>query len=208
MATSVPIVQDEAVDPKFGSGAVMICTFGDKQDVHWWKQHNLPLRKAIDRRGMMTGISGKSTGLSTIECRKAILSDMKAAGILKKQEKLEQRVGTCWRCKTPIEILLRQARSSHFGSSGPKYGTPPTRWVKTGAHELFNGFILFYAPADLNRRLAAPAGPDALLQFFLLFENTGRFHVRKDRFPALDRGKAGVLPGNCRSSFPGGRWPS
>ena len=30
---------------------------------------------------------------------------MKAAGILKKQEKLEQRVGTCWRCKTPIEIL-------------------------------------------------------------------------------------------------------
>ena len=30
---------------------------------------------------------------------------MKAAGILKKQEKLSQRVGTCWRCKTPIEIL-------------------------------------------------------------------------------------------------------
>ena len=30
---------------------------------------------------------------------------MKTAGILKKQEKLQQRVGTCWRCKTPIEIL-------------------------------------------------------------------------------------------------------
>ena len=101
----VPVVQDEAVDPAFGSGAVMICTFGDKQDVHWWKQHGLALRKAIDRQGKMTSIAGKYEGLNTSDCRAAILADMKAEKILKKQEKLAQRVGTCWRCKTPIEIL-------------------------------------------------------------------------------------------------------
>ena len=101
----VPVVLDEAVDPAFGSGAVMICTFGDKQDVHWWKQHNLSLRKAIDRQGRMTEIAGKYKGLNTTECRTAILADMKAQDILKRQEKLAQRVGTCWRCKTPIEIL-------------------------------------------------------------------------------------------------------
>jgi valyl-tRNA synthetase len=101
----VPVVLDEAVDPAFGSGAVMICTFGDKQDVHWWKQHNLALRKAIDRQGRMTEIAGKYKGLNTTECRVAILADMKAQDILKRQEKLAQRVGTCWRCKTPIEIL-------------------------------------------------------------------------------------------------------
>ncbi|WML67931.1 MAG: Isoleucine--tRNA ligase [Methanoregula sp. SKADARSKE-2] len=101
----VPIIQDEAVDPSFGSGAVMICTFGDKQDVHWWKQHNLALRKAIDRTGRMTEIAGKYKGLNTTACRAAILADMKSSGILKRQEKLAQRVGTCWRCKTPIEIL-------------------------------------------------------------------------------------------------------
>ena len=101
----VPVVLDEAVDPAFGSGAVMICTFGDKQDVHWWKQHNLALRKAIDRQGRMTEIAGKYKGLNTTECRTAILADMKAQDILKRQEKLAQRVGTCWRCKTPIEIL-------------------------------------------------------------------------------------------------------
>jgi len=102
---SVPVVQDEAVDPAFGSGAVMICTFGDKQDVHWWKQHNLALRKAIDRQGRMTDIAGKYKGLTTGDCRKAILADMKENDILRRQEKLAQRVGTCWRCKTPIEIL-------------------------------------------------------------------------------------------------------
>ena len=59
LATQVPVVQDQAVDPAFGSGAVMICTFGDKQDVHWWKQHNLPLRKAIDRTGKMTEVCRK-----------------------------------------------------------------------------------------------------------------------------------------------------
>ena len=83
----VPVVQDEAVDPAFGSGAVMICTFGDKQDVHWWKQHNLALRKAIDRQGKMSEIAGKYKGMNTTECRKAILSDMKTANILHKQEK-------------------------------------------------------------------------------------------------------------------------
>ena len=59
----------------------MICTFGDKQDVHWWKQHNLALRKAIDRQGKMTAIAGKYEGLNTTECRAAILAEMKEQGI-------------------------------------------------------------------------------------------------------------------------------
>jgi valyl-tRNA synthetase len=101
----VPVIADEAVDPGFGSGAVMICTFGDKQDVFWWKQHHLELRKAIDRRGRMTSIAGKYQDRKSGECRDEILSDMKDLGILLRQEPLEQRVGTCWRCKTPIEIM-------------------------------------------------------------------------------------------------------
>ncbi|MDD1705811.1 MAG: class I tRNA ligase family protein, partial [Methanoregulaceae archaeon] len=101
----VPVIADEAVDPAFGSGAVMICTFGDKQDVFWWKQHRLELRKAIDRQGRMTSVAEPYQDERSGECREAILSDMKELGILLRQEPLEQRVGTCWRCKTPIEIM-------------------------------------------------------------------------------------------------------
>jgi len=101
----VPVLKDAAVDPTFGTGAVMICTFGDKQDVHWWKEYNLPLRKAIDRRGRMTAVAGKFEGMTVAEARKAIVADMKKAGILRGEKKITQRVGTCWRCKTPIEIL-------------------------------------------------------------------------------------------------------
>ncbi len=101
----VPVIEDVAVDPGFGSGAVMICTFGDKTDVYWWKQHDLELRKAIDRQGIMTATAAPYAGMTSEACREAILRDMEDAGILKRQEELEQRVGTCWRCKTPIEIL-------------------------------------------------------------------------------------------------------
>lgn len=101
----VKVIADRNVDPAFGTGVVMICTFGDKQDVRWWVEHSLPLRKAIDKTGKMTELAGKYSGLSTEECKKAIIGDMKNAGILYKQEELPQNVGLCWRCKTPIEIL-------------------------------------------------------------------------------------------------------
>ena len=101
----VRVIADKSVDPAFGTGVVMICTFGDKQDVRWWVDHGLPLRRALDKTGKMTAIAGKYAGMSTEECKKTIIEDMKIAGTLYRQEKLDQNVGLCWRCKTPIEIL-------------------------------------------------------------------------------------------------------
>lgn len=102
---NVIVISDKSVDPSFGTGVVMICTFGDKQDVRWWVEHKLPLRKAIDKTGKMTELAGKYAGMSTSECKKAIIEDMEKGGILYKQEELPQNVGLCWRCKTAIEIL-------------------------------------------------------------------------------------------------------
>jgi valyl-tRNA synthetase len=101
----VPVFADPAVDPRFGTGVVMICTFGDKQDVRWWMEHHLPLRQAIDREGRLTEIGGPYCGLSVEETKKKIIQDMLDRDIVFKQEPLEQNVGLCWRCKTPIEIL-------------------------------------------------------------------------------------------------------
>ncbi len=101
----VPVIGDNEVDSSFGTGVVMICTFGDKQDVRWWIEHNLPLRKAIDKTGNMTSIAGKYEGMTIAECKKAITEDLKSEGYLYDQKPLEQNVGMCWRCKTAIEIL-------------------------------------------------------------------------------------------------------
>ncbi len=102
---AVPVVDDERVDPTFGTGVVMICTIGDKDDLNWVYEYNLPMEKAIDERGRMTALAGKYAGMSIDEAKKAIIEDLKREGLLIKQEDLEQNVGTCWRCGTPIEFL-------------------------------------------------------------------------------------------------------
>lgn len=102
---TVKVYEDESVDPAFGTGVVMICTFGDRQDVRWWKLHNLPLIESIDERGKMTEAARGYEGLSVAECKTRINQDLNAKGLLKKREPLQQNVGVCWRCKTPIEII-------------------------------------------------------------------------------------------------------
>ncbi|MEM4525081.1 MAG: valine--tRNA ligase [Methanothermobacter sp.] len=104
----VKIIEDEDVDPEFGTGAVMICTFGDKTDVTWVNRHNLDIIEAIDEKGQMTEAAGKYSGLSIKECKEKIIEDLKAEGHLIKQERIKQNLGVCWRCKTPIEILVKK----------------------------------------------------------------------------------------------------
>jgi len=101
----VPIIADDAVDPSFGTGTMMICTYGDKADVVAVARYKLPIIKLIDGKGRMTEAAGKYEGMGIEEARNAIVADLDAAGLLTKMESLSQEVGICWRCDTPIEII-------------------------------------------------------------------------------------------------------
>ncbi len=102
---NVKIVEDESVDPTFGTGIVMICTVGDKEDLNWVFKYKLPLEMSIDEEGKMTDICGKYKGMKIEDARKAIISDLEKEMILIKKEPLDQNVGVCWRCKTPVEFI-------------------------------------------------------------------------------------------------------
>ncbi len=102
---NVRVIADEEVDPKFGTGIVMICTFGDRQDVRWWKKHRLMLRDILTRDGRLNEKAGKYKGLTISEAREKIIEDLKKDGRVLKQEDIEHKVGVCWRCKTPVEIV-------------------------------------------------------------------------------------------------------
>lgn len=104
----VKILPDADVDPEFGTGAVMVCTFGDKTDVNWVNKHNLEIIEAINENGLMTKEAGRYEGMPLDECKLKTIDDLKTEGYLVKQENVEQNVGKCWRCKTPIEILVKQ----------------------------------------------------------------------------------------------------
>ncbi len=104
----VKIVADEKVNPEFGSGAVMICSVGDKDDLEWIYKYNLKFLDGIDEEGKMTERAGKYKGMPVEEARKAIIEDLKREGLLIKQEEIEQNVGVCWRCHTPIEFINKE----------------------------------------------------------------------------------------------------
>lgn len=101
----VKIVEDDAVDPEFGTGLVMICTIGDKEDLNWVFKYKLPLEMSIDEEGKMTALCGKYKGMKIEDARKAVIEDMTKNGLFIKQEPLAQNVGVCWRCKTPVEFI-------------------------------------------------------------------------------------------------------
>ncbi|MFP4045854.1 MAG: valine--tRNA ligase [Candidatus Aenigmatarchaeota archaeon] len=101
----VPVMEGEEVDQEFGSGIVMVCTFGDNTDMEMWKKYDLPLKISITPKGVMNERAGKYEGLEIEEAKKRIIGDLKKEDIIFDQEDLQQTVGVCWRCETPIEFI-------------------------------------------------------------------------------------------------------
>ncbi len=102
----VKIMADELVDKDFGSGIVMVCTFGDNTDIEWWKKHKLDLRIGVTEDGRLNKIAGEFSGMKLNEAKEKIIEKLKRGKKLVKQEELEQTVGSCWRCHTPVEYLV------------------------------------------------------------------------------------------------------
>jgi len=101
----VPILKDDLVDASFGSGVVMICTFGDKTDVLWQHKYELPVVKLLDAQGRLTHEAGEYAGLTIQQARKAIVDDLRSASKVGGSRAISREIGTCWRCHTPVEIL-------------------------------------------------------------------------------------------------------
>jgi valyl-tRNA synthetase len=101
----VKIIQHPFAKPEFGSGLVMICSFGDYSDVRLLREVNINPIYAIDDRGRMNEKAGKYKELTVQEARKKIIEDIKAQRLLVKQERIDQRRPVCWRSKNPIEFI-------------------------------------------------------------------------------------------------------
>jgi len=102
---SVPIIPHPYAKPDFGTGLVMICSFGDSADLQVFRELGLEPTYLIGEDGRMTGDAGPYAGLSVKEARRRIVEDLRTGGYLVKIERIRHRTPVCWRCKTPIELI-------------------------------------------------------------------------------------------------------
>ena len=103
---SVEILTHPSVKMDFGSGVLMICSFGDQNDVTVFRELALRPYVAIDLDGKMTSIAGPLEGLSTPEARKASIDMLRDSGSLVSTEERMQEVPVSERGGNPIEIIL------------------------------------------------------------------------------------------------------
>jgi len=101
----VEIREHPAARPEFGTGLVMICSFGDLTDIRIFRELGLKYKIAINPDGKMNEIAGRYAGLPVIEARQKIAEDLEKMGLLVKKEMIEHEVPICWRCKTPVEFI-------------------------------------------------------------------------------------------------------
>ena len=108
----VPMTNEEvelrthhSAQQEFGSGAVMVCSYGDQNDVALFRELELEEIVAIGLDGRMTEVAGDYTGLKPKQARAKIIEDLEAKGLLDKVEDINHRTPVSERSKAPIEII-------------------------------------------------------------------------------------------------------
>ena len=105
----IPVIEDNMVDPEFGSGCVKITPAHDPNDFLVGQRHGLEQIQVIDGSGIMTKDAGeKYAGLDRFEARDIVVEDLKAEGVLLSIQDIKHSVGECYRCHTVIEPYLSE----------------------------------------------------------------------------------------------------
>ena len=104
--TTVEIQTHPSVKSEFGSGILMVCSFGDQNDVSVFRELGLTPFQAIDLDGCMTDISAELAGMPVIEARIKATEILENAGKISQIEERSQEIPVSERGKNPVEIIL------------------------------------------------------------------------------------------------------
>ncbi len=144
---AIPILADDFVDPKFGTGCVKITPAHDPNDYAMAQRHKLPLTVVIGPDGRMTKAAGADfEGMDRFEVRAAVLELLTQQNFLLKTEDYTHNVGYSQRSNVPIEPYLSeqwffkypQVEASSKAVAENRITFHPERWSKTYAHWMTN----------------------------------------------------------------------
>ena len=103
---ALEIMADDYIDMDFGT-AVMKCTPAhDPNDFQLGKKYHMPMPICMNPDGTMNELAHKYQGMDRFECRKALVADFQAAGVVEKIEKHIHQVGHSERSNAIVEPYL------------------------------------------------------------------------------------------------------
>jgi valyl-tRNA synthetase len=102
----VKISTHPSVKRDFGSGVLMVCSFGDQNDVAVFRELGLTPFQAIDLDGCMTELAGQFAGMKVKDAKEAVIEHLEASGKIHQIIDKEQEVPVSERGKNPVEIIL------------------------------------------------------------------------------------------------------
>ena len=101
----IPVIADDYVEIGFGTGCVKITPAHDPNDFLVGQRHSLEQIKVMNDDATMNSHAGKYEGMDRYACRKALVADLEAQGLLIKTVPHKHNVGSCYRCGTTVEPL-------------------------------------------------------------------------------------------------------
>ena len=101
----IPVIADDYVEIGFGTGCVKITPAHDPNDFLVGQRHGLEQIKVMNDDATMNAHAGKYEGMDRYACRKALIADLDAEGLLIKTVPHKHNVGSCYRCKTTVEPI-------------------------------------------------------------------------------------------------------
>lgn len=103
---SVEIRAHPSVNMEFGSGVLMVCSFGDQNDVAVFRELGLSPFQAIDLEGKITELGASLSGMPVLEARKKAIEILESIDKIENLVEREQEIPVSERGKNPIEIIL------------------------------------------------------------------------------------------------------
>ncbi len=106
LGRQLKIVEDEAVDPSFGTGAVKVTPAHDPNDFEIGRRHGLPAINVMNLDGTMNENAGPFEGQTTQDARRNIVERLDEEGFLVEVKDHIHSVGRCQRCDTVVEPII------------------------------------------------------------------------------------------------------
>ncbi|GAG26048.1 unnamed protein product, partial [marine sediment metagenome] len=102
----IPVIADELVDPRFGTGAVKVTPAHDATDFEIGEKHGLEKISVMAADGSMNENAGPFSGLDRFAARRKVLEALESRGLVERVEDHDHAIPHCYRCATVVEPRL------------------------------------------------------------------------------------------------------